>query len=109
MKVIYTKRIPIGRKFYAINLFGVIFAKGKLHPITANHEYIHTLQQRELLFLFFYVWYVIEWLIKMIYYRDYYRGYRNISFEREAYANDHNLGYPRTRRWFAFLRYLVQR
>jgi len=32
------------------------------------------------------------------------KGYRNISFEKEAYNNDNNLDYLKTRKWFAMWR-----
>ena len=62
-----------------------------------NHERIHLRQQIEMLIIPFYIWYLIELYTK---------GYYNISFEREAYANDHNLNYLKKRRIFAFIRYL---
>ena len=106
MKIIYNKIIPFGHSFYAINLFGVIFSKGMLSPRVRNHEFIHTLQQREMLFIGFYIWYLLEWLVRIVQYRGYVRGYENISFEREAYANDHNLGYSHTRPLFHWTYYL---
>ena len=33
MKIIYNRLIPVGKRYYAINLFGVLFAKG---PCTAQ-------------------------------------------------------------------------
>ena len=68
---------------YAINLFGVVFSRMKLSEEEKRHEYIHTLQQREMLFLFFYIWYVMEWLVKLAIYRNMYRAYINISFEKD--------------------------
>ena len=106
MKVIYNKRIPFGKSYYAINLFGIIFSKGKLNPVGVNHEYIHTLQQRELLFIFFYVWYIVEWLLKLLYYRNNRKSYESISFEREAYFNQHHLDYCRQRKPYAWLKYI---
>lgn len=106
MKIIYVKHLLIGKRFYAINLFGVVFSRGRLDAVSINHEYIHTLQQREMLYVFFYLWYVIEWLVKLVYYRDYYLSYSNLSFEREAYRHQHNLRYHEQRPLFASLRYL---
>ena len=106
MKIIQNKIIPFGKNFLAINLFGVIFAKGYISPQTANHEYIHTLQQREMLFIFFYLWYVVEWVYKAFRYRGYEKGYFNISFEREAYTYGHDLSYPARRRHFAWTKFL---
>ena len=49
-----------------------------------NHESIHWEQQKEMLGILFYVWYGIEYLVRLIQYRDGDKAYRNISFEREA-------------------------
>ena len=106
MKIINNKIIPFGRDFLAINLFGIIFAKGYLDPETRNHEYIHTLQQREMLFVGFYIWYLIEWIIRLIQYRGYTRGYQHISFEREAYLKQSDLTYADRRTRYAWRRYL---
>lgn len=106
-KIIYNKYIPFGN-FLAINLFGVIFAKGKLSRACVNHELIHSAQIRELLFVFFYVFYVTEWLWKSICYRSFMKGYMNISFEREAYCNAGDLGYLRRRKRFSFVKYIAK-
>lgn len=53
-------------------------------------------------FIFFYVWYFIEWLIKAV---TPPRGaYKDISFEREAYDNDQNLNYLETRKRFSWFK-----
>ena len=106
MKIIYNGIIPFGKKFHAINLCGILFAKGPCSRKMINHEEIHTAQIRELWYLFFYVWYVVEWLIRLTQYRDFEKSYYNISFEREAYDNGDNLGYLSSRKRFAFLKYL---
>lgn len=106
MKIIQNRVLPFGRNFLAINLFGIVFAKGKLNVVTQNHEYIHTIQQREMLFVFFYLWYVLEWLIHLIRHRNINKAYRMISFEKEAYANQHNLNYRNQRKPYAWLNYL---
>jgi hypothetical protein len=74
-------------------------------PTLINHERIHLRQQLELGILLFYLWYVIEYGIRRIQYRDHYTAYRNISFEREAFANDQNLTYLKTRSFWEFWRY----
>ncbi|MEK6828895.1 MAG: hypothetical protein AABY15_02130 [Nanoarchaeota archaeon] len=61
-----------------------------------NHERIHLRQQVELLFFVFIIWYFIAL---------YRKTYMGISFEREAYQNQNNLNYLKTRPWFAFLKY----
>ena len=105
MKIIYNKIIPFGKGFYAINLFGVLFSKGPCDAVVLNHEKIHTAQIKELGYVFFYIVYLLEWLVRMVQYRGYVNGYLNISFEREAYANQYNLNYLRTRKLFSFKRY----
>ncbi len=111
MKIIYNRFLPLG-SFWAINLFGVVFARkgyGRLGRVDVNHEYIHTLQQREMLFVPFYLWYVMEWGIKMVKYRNLHKAYRNISFEREAYACQHDLRYRYRRKPYAWMSYLWNR
>lgn len=108
MKVIYNKYIPF-KGYVAINLFGLIFARKEFKPIserTLNHEYIHTAQMRELLFVFFYLWYGIEWVIRLFQYRDSKEAYLNISFEREAYSNQKDMGYLKVRKKYEFRKYL---
>ena len=109
MKVIYTRHFPPG-SFHGINLFGIVFAQrrwGKMGPEELNHELIHTLQQWEMAFLLFYLWYGVEYVVRLLQYRfDTTKAYYNISFEREAYANERNLDYPRKRRVYAWWRYL---
>ncbi|MFN4145671.1 MAG: hypothetical protein ACK4GN_07590, partial [Runella sp.] len=71
-----------------------------------NHERIHLRQQIELGLVLFYVWYVLEFVLRYFIYRKAHRAYRNICFEREAYANDQNLNYLSHRKWWSFWRYL---
>ena len=91
-----------------INLFGTYWARNPwwIDKYVVNHERIHTAQQSELLFVPFYLLYVLEWLWRLIQYRDRKQAYYNISFEREAYANGHDLGYLPRRKHYSFLRYL---
>ena len=74
-------------------------------PVLINHERIHLRQQAEMGVLLFYLWYVAEYGIRRVQYRNRYAAYRNISFEREAYANDTDLTYLNTRPFWAFWRY----
>lgn len=105
MRIIYTKYAIKG---YTINLFGIAFARPENKPLsnkTINHESIHTAQGKELLWIFFYLAYVIEWIFRLIQYRDREKAYRNISFERESYSNDTNFKYLKTRKAWNFIRY----
>lgn len=106
MKIIRNKYIPFSG-FKAINLFGILFVRGdaKLSEEDINHERIHTAQMRELLYIPFYLWYVIEWIVRLIQFRNSYMAYRNISFEREAYQNQEDIHYLKSRKFFSFLKY----
>lgn len=107
MKIKENKYLPT-RRFSAINLFGVIFVRygTKLSERTIRHESIHTHQMKEMLYLPFYLWYGLEWLFRLVQYRNRMTAYYNISFEREAYANDQSEDYLDTRKWWAWVRYL---
>ena len=97
--------VPKG--FSGITLYPFVFtndAKYLKDSRFKNHERIHLAQQRELLVVFFYLWYIADFLLKYLKYKDKYRAYRNIIFECEAYENDFNLDYLKTRKMYAFLR-----
>lgn len=71
-----------------------------------NHEKIHLKQQLELLIIPFYLWYIIEYFIRLVVTRDKQKAYLNLSFEKEAYQNEHNLNYLKDRKYYSFLKYL---
>ena len=104
MKIIRNKYIPF-KGFRAINLFGILFVRGnaRISERTIRHETIHTAQMKEMLYIFFYLWYVTEWLIRLFMKGN---AYRNISFEREAYSNEKDLGYLDNRKRFAWIKYI---
>lgn len=107
MKIIRNRILP-PRRYDAINIFGLFFCrKGtSVTPELVRHERIHTRQMAELLFVGFYLWYAIEWLIRLPL-----RGnaYRHLCFEREAYDHEDEPGYLKRRRPYAWLRYLRRR
>lgn len=97
MKVYFSKVIPFGR-FTAINLFARLYIKDtegtKIKYMIAKpnryfrliqHERTHTKQQNDLLGIFFYIWYIIEWFFKIF---TEIKAYKELSFEREARANE---------------------
>jgi len=116
--------------------FGIYIREKYLTNVrTVNHEKIHWAQQMEMIvagaiiaaitagilllfgvfswwlllllafpFLFFYLWYVIEWFIRI--FTNGSEAYKSLSFEREAYTNDDNLGYLEIRKHFAQLKYI---
>lgn len=71
-----------------------------------NHEEIHERQQKEMLALPFFIWYVIEFLVRLAQYRNWHEAYRNISFEREAYSNEMDMNYLTSRKKFSWINYL---
>jgi len=78
----------------------------KFNEVFMNHERIHIKQQIELLILPFYLWYVIEYLYRLIQYKDRKQAYLNISFEREAYENERDLNYLKKYTFWNFLKFL---
>jgi hypothetical protein len=71
-----------------------------------RHEQIHFRQQIELLILFFYVFYLLNYLINLLRFGNHEKAYLNISFEREAYENEHDLQYLERRRIFSWIKKL---
>lgn len=98
------KRHPMGKKFLAICLFGFVFTVEPLNPVELNHELIHAAQQRELLYVPFFIWYFFEWLILLVKYRDRMEAYRHIRFEKEAYEHQADLSYLRHRKHYQYMR-----
>lgn len=68
-----------------------------------NHEKIHWQQQLEMLIIFFYIWYLSEWFIRLFMEGN---AYRNISFERESKINEIDLEYLKKRKPYAWMKYL---
>jgi hypothetical protein len=107
MKLIYNNFIPC-KGFKAINIFGVLFVRkgATVDERMLNHEAIHTAQMNELLYIFFYVFYIVDWLIGLMAYVSFSKAYRDICFEKEAYQNEGNINYLKSRKPFAFIKYL---
>lgn len=69
---------------------------------TINHELIHCAQARELMWVFFYMIYVIEFIFRMFTHGFRWKeSYYDISFEREAYGHASDNSYLKTRKRFA--------
>lgn len=105
MKIIHNRYIPF-KPFVAITFYKWIFVrKGYTIPqVVIRHEEIHYHQQKEMLIILFLLWYILEFIFRLIQYRNWMKAYRNISFEREAYTNENNKHYDR--KMFQWLRYL---
>ena len=74
--------------------------------VIINHESIHIKQQKEMLVIPFYIWYCFEYLIRYLQYKNWYKAYQNISFEREAYKHERDLNYLQNRKLFSWFKYL---
>lgn len=114
MKIIYNRLIPF-KGFSCLNLFGVLFVRKnddgsipKLSRVSVNHEMIHTEQMKELLYIFFYIWYFIEWVIELIL-PPFDKDYSDVSFEEEAYMNEDNLDYIKQRKRYNWIKYVFNK
>lgn len=99
--------IPKG--YRGLTAFPFVFVKYKIdkeNVVFVNHERIHLRQQLELLVLPFFVLYVLEYFVRLIQYKNKDLAYRNISFEREAYANESNTNYLKKKQFFSFTKYI---
>lgn len=68
-----------------------------------NHERIHHRQQLEMGIVLFYLVYLVNYLFNLIKYRNHYKAYREIIFEREAYAMEIDGQYLKRRKFWAFI------
>lgn len=108
MYLIHAKYL-IPKGYVGITIFPFILLKNKEDKqnwTLINHERIHLRQQLELLILPFFIWYFMEFLIRWLQYKNFHCGYRNISFEREAYQNEKDKTYLENRKSFQSFHYL---
>ena len=146
MKVFYESKIAkwlLWPGYSSITLGCLVFtkkSKAEMEQRVLNHETIHVRQWEELtlasVFVFLlclpfelslgwiliaplvsYLWYGVEWLIRLYYWirkdiegTDFrsvsHAAYRSVSFEREAYNNEHIEDYLKVRRLFECFMYL---
>jgi hypothetical protein len=102
-------RYLIPKGYVGMALFPFIIVpheKYRSDAIFLNHERIHLRQQAELLVVPFFIWYFLEFLVRLLQFRSRKDAYRNISFEREAYANEKAPDYLKSRAFWNFLKYL---
>lgn len=105
MRIVKNSIIPF-KGYIAMNLFGILFVRkehfDKLNSTVINHEAIHTEQIKELLYIPFCIIYLLEWLYKVLFkYPFSHKAYKNISFEKEAFTWEEDLGYLRRRKHYA--------
>ncbi len=102
--------VPKG--YRGITIFPFVLLKAeedRYNLVLINHEKIHIRQQFELLILPFFIWYGVEFLIRYVQYKNWKLAYRNISFEREAYANEKNADYLKHRSLWNFLKFMTKK
>ena len=107
--MIFISKYLIPKGYYGLTLYPFVFLKhksSKTDEVLINHEKIHLKQQLELLILPFYIFYILEFLVRYVQYKNWYLAYINISFERESYNNEADLYYLDERKPWSFLKYL---
>lgn len=88
--------------------FGIYLKKEYImYKDIVNHESIHWKQQMEMLIIFFYIWYIFEWLFKLLIHGR--RAYYYLSFEREAYNYEHDVNYLKNRKHYTWIKFLRQK
>ncbi len=109
MKIICNNIIP-PRGYKAITIFNMVFVRKGLvmRDKDINHENIHWEQEKELLIVWFYLLYVIEFIVRLMMIRSWHKAYRSISFERECYENETDLNYPKSRKHYAWIKFIKQ-
>jgi hypothetical protein len=108
MFLLVTKYL-IPKGYRGLTVFPFVFVKyrlDKMNVVFINHERIHLRQQLEMLIVPFFIWYFFEFCLRWIQYKNFDLGYRNISFEREAYANEKQIDYIKNRSFWKFLKYI---
>lgn len=101
-KVYLVKKHPMGKNFLAICLFGFVFSIRPLDATELNHELIHAAQQKELLYIPFFIWYGIEWVILRLKYKSWMEAYYHIRFEQEAYRHERDHQYLSHRKHYRY-------
>ena len=107
--LIIVSRYLIPKGFRGFTFFPFVFLKYRKdtdNEVLLNHEKIHIKQQLEMLIVPFFIWYFLEFLYRLIQFRNRNIAYRNISFEREAYENEKDLNYIQSRPFWRFLKKL---
>jgi hypothetical protein len=107
--IVIVAKYLIPKGFRGLTVFPFVFIKyaaDSENQVLINHEKIHIRQQMEMLVLPFFLWYFVEYTVRLLQYKNANLAYRNISFEREAYANENDFDYLKRRSFFRFWNYL---
>jgi hypothetical protein len=109
--IVVVNKFFLAKGFKGISLWPFVILKHQSlakEPVFMNHERIHLSQQIEMLILPFYLWYSLEFLLRLVQFKNANLAYKNISFEREAYENESDLNYFRKRHLWNFTNYLFK-
>ncbi len=101
-------RYLVPKGYDGITVYPFIFLRHaalRNHQVFINHEKIHLRQQLELLVIPFFLIYGIEFLLGLLKYKNWKSAYLNISFEREAYANEKSPDFLSSRPFWNFTRF----
>lgn len=71
-----------------MNICAIMFTRSedyikRMTQATVTHEKTHTKQILEMGIVFFYLWYVLEWFVRLFIDKNGHTAYRNISFEEK--------------------------
>ena len=102
--IIVSRLVP----YSAMAIYPFIFIKKKEmknDTVLIYHERIHHRQQLELLIIPFYILYLFNYLLNLLRYKNHYKAYREIIFEREAYTMENDFEYLNRRKTFGILRF----
>lgn len=107
-RMIVINKYLVPKGYIGITLYPFVLLKDeqlRRYTTLITHESIHLQQQLELLVIPFYLLYVSEFLLKLLYYKNWTTAYKNISFEREAFANEKDLNYLKLRPFWSFMKF----
>jgi len=117
LKIIYSKFIPV-KSYYAITLFDHMiireeYKNQEIKKRDINHESIHATQARDFGigfcgYFIFYIWYLLEWILKLPWAIFGYSPYHSIAFEQEAYNREYDYTYLDNRKRFSWIKYLFK-
>lgn len=110
--VVYNHVLP-PRGYKCINLLGFLFVRygTTLTDKNIRHEYTHTLQMRETLYIGFYLLYALLFIVAFLYYWNWKKSYKMIAFELEANDGEDNEDYNTSRThyaWAGYVRYIFK-
>ncbi len=107
MRIVTNKILPL-KGYMCIMVCGILFVREEcismLNESAIRHEETHYMQQKELWFVPFFIWYGIEWLVRLCQFGSPKMAYDNICFEKEAVdMEDKKLS---ERKKFNFIKYI---